>query len=386
MAIQLIASMVLAVWLYLLAARGGFWRAAVRDDVVASWRGPWPGVSAVIPARDEADCVGEAVASLLRQDYPGEFGIVVVDDDSRDATAQIARAAAAAQGAGDRLTVLQGRALPEGWTGKVWAQDQGVKHVEGMAAPPTYLLLTDADIVYAPDALTTLVARAEADELVLTSLMAKLHCESFAERMFVPAFVFFFQMLYPFAWSNDPRHGVAAAAGGCMLVRRDTLHEAGGLEAIRDALIDDCTLARKLKARGATWIGLTERVHSIRLYPRLRDIRHMVSRTAYAQLRYSPLLLAATLFGLALTYVAPVALAISDAGLAQFIGIFAWALMAFAFLPMLRFYRISPLWASALPIIAAVYMAFTIDSAYQKMHGRGGFWKGRPQANFLGLQ
>jgi hopene-associated glycosyltransferase HpnB len=377
---DLIASMVLAIWLYLIAARGGFWRAAERDGEAPPLAGSWPTVTAIIPARDEAECVGETISSLLRQDYAGTFHVIVVDDQSRDATAQVARDAAAALNAGARLTVLSGRALPGGWTGKLWAQQQGVEQA-GSAAPPDYLLFTDADIVYAPDALSNLVARANAGGFVLTSLMAKLRCQSFAERMFVPAFIFFFQMLYPFAWANNPRRTTAAAAGGCMLVRRDVLREAGGLAAIRDALIDDCALAKLLKARGPISIALTERVHSIRAYPQIADIRRMVSRTAYAQLRYSPLLLAGTVLGLALTYLAPVALAIFADGVPGFIGIFVWLLMAFAFRRTLRFYGLSWLWAPALPVIAAVYMAFTADSAYQHARGRGGMWKGRAQAD-----
>jgi hopene-associated glycosyltransferase HpnB len=378
--------MVLAIWLYLIAARGGFWRAADRDDDSLGFAGPWPAVTAIIPARDEADCIGDTVSSLLRQTYPGAFTVIVVDDQSRDGTARVAQDAAAALGAAERLTVLSGRPLPAGWTGKLWAQQQGVALAANAPAPPQYLLLTDADIAYAPDALTHLVARAEAGGLVLTSLMAKLRCKSFAERMFVPAFIFFFQMLYPFAWANDPRRATAAAAGGCMLARRDALDAIGGVAAIRDALIDDCALAKALKARGPISLTLTERVHSVRAYPAVEDIRRMVSRTAYAQLRYSPLLLAGTVLGLALTYLAPVALAIFAGGVAQIIGLFVWALMALAFRPTLRFYALSWFWAPLLPLIAAMYMAFTIDSAYQHARGRGGMWKGRAQANISELR
>ena len=216
--------------------------------------------------------------------------------------------------------------------------------------------------------------------------MVKLHCKSLAERAFVPAFIFFFQMLYPFACANDPRRATAAAAGGCMLVRRDALREAGGMAAIRGALIDDCALAKLLKARGPIWIGLTERVRSIRAYPTVADIRGMVARTAYAQLRYSPLLLAGTILGLALTYLAPVALTFFAGGFAQFVGIFTWLLMALALRPTLRFYGLSVFWGLALPAIAAVYMAFTVDSAYQHARGRGGMWKGRAQANVSELR
>jgi hopene-associated glycosyltransferase HpnB len=204
--------------------------------------------------------------------------------------------------------------------------------------------------------------------------------------MFIPAFIFFFEMLYPFAWANDPRRSIAAAAGGCMLVRREVLREAGGMAAIRGALIDDCALAKTLKAHAPIWIGLTERVHSIRAYPAVADIRRMVARTAYAQLNYSPLLLAGTVFGLAITYIAPVAFALFATGVAQVLGILAWAAMVIAFQPTLRFYRVSPAWGVALPVIAATYMAFTIDSAYQHARGRGGMWKGRAQANVSELR
>jgi hopene-associated glycosyltransferase HpnB len=386
----ILALIVLAIWLYLIAARGKFWRAAERDDagVAPESEGArrWPAVNAVIPARDEAETIGETVASLLRQDYRGVLSVIVVDDQSRDATARIARETGATLAAGERLTVLSGRSLPPGWTGKLWAQQQGVEYADRAPAPPDYLLLTDADIVYTPDALASLVLRAEQHGFVLSSLMAKLRCKSFAERMFVPAFIFFFQMLYPFAWAGDRRRSTAAAAGGCMLVRRDALQAAGGLASIRGALIDDCALAKVLKAHGPISIALTDRVHSARAYASVGDIRRMVSRTAYAQLRYSPLLLAGTILVLALTYLAPVALAIFATGVPQFVGIFVWILMALAFRPTLRFYRMSWLWAPALPVIAAAYMAFTIDSAYQHARGRGGMWKGRAQGNISGLQ
>ena len=242
----------------------------------------------------------QTVASLLQQDYRGAFSVVLVDDQSSDGTAAVARQAAAA--AADRLTVVQGADLPAGWTGKLWAMKQGVDRA--LASEPGYLLFTDADIVYAPDTLARLVAQAESEKLVLNSLMVKLRCESFAERAFIPAFVFFFQMLYPFAWVNDRARSTAAAAGGCMLVRREALAAAGGIEAIRGALIDDCALARALKPQGPIRLSLTERVHSIRRYPGLEDIRRMVARSAYAQLNYSPLLLAGTLAGMALVYLA----------------------------------------------------------------------------------
>jgi hopene-associated glycosyltransferase HpnB len=261
---------------------------------------------------------------------------------------------------------------------------QGVERA--LIGEPAYLLFTDADIVYDRDTLTCLVSQAQANGLVLNSLMVALRCESFAERAFVPAFIFFFQMLYPFSWVNRVDRTTAAAAGGCMLVRRDALVAAGGIEAIRGALIDDCALARSLKPRGPIRLSLTRRARSIRGYAAVQDIRRMVARSAYAQLRYSPLLLAATVAAMALVYPAPVVLALFGHGPAQALGLFAWALMAIAFLPMLRFYRLSPLWGPFLPLIALAYMAFTIDSAYQYARKRGGLWKGRVQSNVNGVR
>jgi len=381
MVVILLAAAALAVWVYLIAGRGGFWLATERD---AGGPAPpaWPAVTAVIPARDEAEGVGQTVASLLQQDYPGPFSIILVDDQSSDGTAEAARHAAAA--APDRLTIVPGAALPAGWTGKLWAMKQGLERA--LIGEPTYLLFTDADIVYGPDALTRLVSQAQANGLALNSLMVALRCESFAERAFVPAFIFFFQMLYPFAWVNRRDRAIAAAAGGCMLVRRDALSAAGGIEAIRNALIDDCALARNLKRQGPIRLSLTERVHSIRSYPSVQDIRRMVARSAYAQLRYSPLLLAGTIAGMTLVYLLPVVLALFGHGLAQTFGLLAWALMTIAFLPILRFYRLSPLWGPFLPLIALGYMAFTIDSAYQYARKRGGLWKGRVQSNVNGVQ
>jgi hopene-associated glycosyltransferase HpnB len=246
------------------------------------------------------------------------------------------------------------------------------------------LLLTDADIVYAPDTLSRLVAQSQSEGLVLNSLMAKLRCVSFAERALIPAFIFLFQKLYPFAWVTRRDRSTAAAAGGCMLVRRHALEAAGGIEAIRGALIDDCTLAQKLKSQGPIRLSLTKRACSIRAYPEMQDVRHMVVRSAYAQLRYSPLILGVTVAGMALTYLIPVVLALFGHGLAQILGFLCWAVMALAFQPMLRFYRLSPLWGLSLPAVALAYMVFTFDSAYQYARKRGGQWKGRVQANVSG--
>jgi hopene-associated glycosyltransferase HpnB len=379
--LTILAIAAFAIWIYLVACRGGFWLAGERDDGGPAPKA-WPAVIAVIPARDEADGVGQTVASLLQQDYPGAFSIVLVDDQSSDGTADVARNTAAATA--DRLAIVQGADLPADWTGKLWAMEQGVDRA--LESDPTYLLFTDADIVYAPDTLGRLVARAEAENLALNSLMVKLRCESFAERAFIPAFIFFFQMLYPFAWVNDPARRTAAAAGGCMLVRREALADAGGIAAIRGALIDDCALARALKPRGPIRLSLTERAHSIRRYPGLEDIRRMVARSAYTQLGNSPLFLAGTLAGMALVYLLPALLALFGHGPAQTLGLLAWALMAVAFLPILRFYRLPPLWALFLPLVALGYMAFTADSAYQYARKRGGLWKGRVQSTMNGAQ
>ncbi|MBI4725000.1 MAG: glycosyltransferase [Rhodomicrobium sp.] len=371
----------LAAWLYLLLARGGFWRAHIREeaDIVPEPR-DWPSVAAVIPARNEADVIATSLSSLLTQDYPKPLAIILADDQSEDGTSEAARAAAEAVQLSDRLTVLQGQPLPPGWTGKLWAVKQGVQKAQSLAGAPHYFLLTDADIAYDPGVIRRLVARAEAQNLVLTSLMVKLRCESLAERLLIPAFVFFFQMLYPFAWVNRRTSSMAAAAGGCMLVRRDALEAASVIEAIRSSLIDDCALGRSMKKQGPIWLGLTGSAQSLRPYPRFGDIRRMVARSAYDQLNYSPLLLAGTVIAMTLTYLMPPLLAVWGTGLGQAAGWATWGLMTAAFLPIVRFYRLWPLWAAALPVIACFYMLFTLDSGLQHWRGRGGLWKGRVQA------
>jgi hopene-associated glycosyltransferase HpnB len=371
----------LAVWLYLLLARGGFWRANIRDETdLAPDPAVWPAVTAVIPARNEADVLPVSLPGLLTQDYPGPLTVILTDDQSGDGTAEAARSTADALGAGSRLTVLEGLALPQGWTGKLWAMQQGIEKARSAAQKPRYLLLTDADIAYDPGVVRRLVARAEAKALVLTSLMVKLRCESRAERAFVPAFVFFFQMLYPFAWVNRRESTMAAAAGGCMLVRFDALEAAGGIEAIRASLIDDCALGRSIKRQGPLWLGLTSSARSLRPYPGFGDIRRMVARSAYDQLDYSPLLLAVTMIAMALTYLNPPLMALLGTGFAQAAGFLTWAIMTVAFLPIVRFYGLPALWAAALPVIASCYMLFTLDSALQHWRGKGGLWKGRVQA------
>ena len=360
----------LLAWLYLLFGRGFFWMTRERDDRDAPLPETWPSVVAVVPARDEADVIARSVGSLLAQDYKGSFRVILVDDQSSDGTAEIARAFG-----DERLEVLSGASRPSGWTGKLWAVKQGVVR----AGDADYLWLTDADIAHAPNNLSKLVARAEASGLVLTSLMAKLHCGNFAERLLIPAFVFFFDMLFPFAWVNDAKNRTAAAAGGCMLIRREALKRAGGIDAIRSEIIDDCAMGRLMKAQGPMWLGLTDRSISLRPYS-FGDIRNMVSRSAYAQLGYSPLQLAGTVIGMILVYVAAPFVAFYAHGPAQLAGIAAWVAMVIAFAPMLRFYRLSPVIGLAMPLIGALYGLFTLDSAIQHWRGRGGMWKGRAQA------
>jgi hopene-associated glycosyltransferase HpnB len=303
--------------------------------------------------------------------------VILVDDNSSDGTGDVARSLA---GAG-RLQVLAGAPLPAGWTGKLWAQSQGVARAgDAVDGPPKYLYLTDADIAHAPDTLRRLVARAEKDNLTLTSLMAKLTVETWPERLTIPAFIFFFDMLYPFGWVNDPRRTVAAAAGGVMLVHRSALIAAGGLEAIRGKIIDDCSLGALMKRQGPIWLGLTERAVSLRPYRSLGEIGRMVSRSAYAQLNFSPLLLAGTIAGMAIVYLAAPILALFADGPSRWLGAASWSAMAIAFQPMLRFYRRNPLWGLALPAIGALYTLFTLQSAVETWRGKGGMWKGRAQA------
>ena len=392
-----IGGVTLAVWLVLIFARGGFWLARERDTRgVPPMPDVWPEVVAVVPARDEAALISESIGSLLAQDYPGQFRVILVDDGSSDGTGEIALSLRVPAEAGTQgqergvrnpgllrsqehevgLEVLRAAPLASGWTGKLAAVAQGIDHGGDM---PTYFWLTDSDITHVPDTLRSLVARAEGRGLVLVSLMAKLRCESMAERGLIPAFVFFFQLLYPFAWVNRP-NGVGAAAGGCMLVRREALAAAGGIAAIRTALIDDCALGAALKRQGPIWLGLTERSRSIRPYETLGAIAAMISRSAYAQLGYNPLMLFATLIGLVLVYGAPPLLTLFGHGWAQWLGGAAWVLMAMSFQPMLSFYRRPWGWGMSLPGIAAFYAGCTLLSAWQHHRGRGGMWKGRAQA------
>jgi hopene-associated glycosyltransferase HpnB len=379
-AILVVGAVSLAIWIYLVIGRGGFWLAAVQGDEECAAPAVWPRIAAIVPARDEAVMIAQTLATLLAQDYPGPFQIILVDDQSGDGTAEVARTAARATNASDRLTVISGRPLPDGWSGKVWAMNQGAEQATMLPEPPDYLLLADADIAFDPGALRRLVARAQAQRLAVTSLMVKLRCESLAERALVPAFIYFYQLIYPFDWVKEPARRTATAAGGCLMVRREALQVVGGFAAIRNALIDDTSVAQLLKPHGPIWLGLTNRVTSIRPYRSFDSLRRMIARSACDQLNYSPLLLAGTILGLMLTFVAPPLLTLCASGVAQVFAGMAWALMSVSYLPVLWLYRLSPLWAPALPLIALVYAFFTLDSAYQHMRGKGGFWKGRAQA------
>jgi hopene-associated glycosyltransferase HpnB len=373
----ILAATCFGLWIYLICARGRFWMCPVRDDAVNTPLDHWPAVTAVIPARNEVETIAASVQSLLRQTYPGRLAIVVVDDDSSDGTAAEARRAASGFANDRPLTVVTGRTPPAVWTGKLWALKQGIAAAEGKGPRPDYFLLTDADIAHAPDSLAWLVTNSVRSGFVLTSLMAKLRCQSLAERSHVAAFVYFFQMLFPFTWVCRAEARTAAAAGGCMLVDAVALRLAGGIESVRNALIDDCSLARRLKQCGPIWLGLTDRVRSLRPYARFADVRQMISRSAYAQLRFSPLILAGTIAGMALTFLVAPLFALFATGWSQGLGLAAWLAMAISFQPTLRFYRLSPLWGLALPAIAFLFTLYTLDSAYQHWRGRGGRWKGR---------
>ena len=367
-----------ATWVYLLVFRGAFWRLE-HDDRAPADAAPARRVVAVIPARDEADVIAAAVSSLLGQDYPGRLDIVIVDDHSSDGTGAVARAAAAAAGAAERVTVIAAAPVPAGWTGKLWAVRQGTAIAAELR--PDYLLLTDADIVHAGDNLRRLIARAESGRYDLVSLMVRLHCRGLWERLLVPAFVFFFFKLYPPRWVADSARDIAAAAGGCMLLRGEMLQRIGGVDSIRDEIIDDCALARRVKAVGRVWLGIADETRSVRPYGSWRPLWNMISRCAFAQLNYSTGILLVLMAGMAVTYlVPPLLVLLSGSRLAMTLGGAAWLAMAVSFLPMLKLYRCPPLMALLLPLIAAFYMAATLASAVQFWRGRGGAWKGRFQA------
>ncbi|ELP63568.1 hopene-associated glycosyltransferase HpnB [Streptomyces turgidiscabies Car8] len=372
----------LAAWLWLLLCQGFFWRTDVRLPSYDREPEPWPAVCVVVPARDEAAVLPASLPSLLAQDYPGRAEVFLVDDGSSDGTGELARELSRRHG-GLPLTVDSPGAPPAGWTGKLWA----VRHGIGLARArgPEFLLLTDADIAHAPDSLRELVAAARGGGFDAVSLMARLRVESAWERLVVPAFVYFFAQLYPFRRIGRKGSRTAAAAGGCVLLRTETAERARIPDAIRHAVIDDVALARAVKGGGGhIWLGLAERVDSVRPYPRLHDLWRMVSRSAYTQLRHSPPLLLGTVLGLALVYLVPPFALFAGLGTgttpAAVCGGLAWLVMAGTYIPMLRYYG-QPLWlAPLLPFTAFLYLLMTVDSAVQHYRGRGAAWKGRTYA------
>ena len=376
-----IGCIALAIWLYLALARGGFWFLSEFDDDSAKHEAltVWPRVVAVVPARNEAATIAEVLASLLKQNYAGEFSVFLVDDHSEDATTQIARQAARDLNAESRTSIRTATPLPAGWTGKLWALHEGVNHADAPA--PTYYWFTDADIVHAPNTLQRLVARAERNQLDLASLMVLLQAKTFPERALIPSFLFFFLKLYPPRWIVDPKARTAGAAGGCIVLRREALERIGGFAAIRHEVIDDCALARAVKRTGGRlWMGLTCASTSLRVYTTFPEIRDLIARTAFTQLHYSPLLLLGTLAAMFLTYLPPIALLFAHNATPRVLGACAWLLMSLLYLPTIRFYRLSPAWAATLPLSALFYTYATCLSAARYYLGRGAQWKGRSQA------
>lgn len=369
--------LVLAIWLYLLLFHVEFWRV---DRLKLAAPETWESkrVAIVIPARDEADVVGRCVGSLLRQSFSGELWLFVVDDQSSDGTANVARAVAGSLGLAERLTVISGAALPDGWTGKVWAMQQGWQVAKSLN--PDFVLLTDADVEHASDNVARLIWQAERGSFDLVSVMVKLHCQTLAEKFAIPAFVYFFFLLYPPARITNPRSQVAGAAGGCVLIRPEILEKAGGFESIRGEIIDDCSLAKRVKgAGGRLWLGMSQETRSIRGYTTLAKIRKMISRTAFNQLRHSWVLLLACIVGMALTFVAPMALVWTRDRTAAWIATIACFTMFLSYVPVLRLYRVNLLSAVTLPFAAVFYMYATVHSAVNYWRGKGGEWKGRVQ-------
>jgi hopene-associated glycosyltransferase HpnB len=376
--VTVLAAIPALIWIYLLSFRGGFWQISKHFAPVEPRQVSGRRVAVIIPARNEADVIGAALTSLLEQDFPTPLHIFLVDDGSTDRTAEEAMFAADRAGGTGCLTIITGQPPIAGWTGKLWALSQGIGQAQTLA--PDYLLLTDADVVHSRYSLAKLVAAADTNGYDLSSYMVKLACETFAEKALIPAFVFFFLKLYPPAWIASQSFQTAAAAGGCILIRSNTLHKIGGLAAIRSEIIDDCALAREVKRSGGRiWMGLTATTQSIRSYGTFRETGRMISRTAFNQLRHSFLLLLGTIVGLVFAYLLPPLLLVTGKLPAMTLGLFAWLLMSVAYLPTVRFYKLCPAWSFTLPIVACFYMAGTIHSALQYWRGLGGVWKGRIQ-------
>jgi hopene-associated glycosyltransferase HpnB len=368
----------LCIWAYLVLGRGGFWRIYPAAPDLSAQGNPVR-IAVIIPARNEADVVGRAVRSLLRQTGGNAIHIFLVDDASSDGTARAARAAAIAEGKDSSVTIVSGTPLSAGWSGKLWAMQQGIEHAAVVA--PEFFLFTDADIEHSTESISSLVSIAQAGPYDMTSFMVKLYCQSLAERLLIPAFVYFFFKLYPPAWIANRRRSEAGAAGGCILIRTAALANAGGIAAIRQEVIDDCSLAARVKlAGGALWLGASAATRSIRPYEGFSGIGRMISRSAFSQLRHSSSLLLLSIVGMAVTYLLPPALLLmAHRQVPVILGAIAWLLMGLSYLPVLRLYRLSPLWALALPLAAVFYVGATLHSAWKYWTGRGGEWKGRIQ-------
>jgi hopene-associated glycosyltransferase HpnB len=374
-----------SIWLVLIFFWGYFWKTDQQLETTIEQLEKYPSVCAVIPARNEAECLSIALSSIFAQDYPGCLSVILVDDRSTDDTAKIALETATetkSSNLNKQFKLLTAEPLPLGWTGKLWALEQGICFAEKKIANIDYFWLTDADIQHKTSNLQQLVIKAERENLDLVSLMVLLRCESFWEKLLIPAFVFFFQKLYPFRWVNDRDRKMAAAAGGCILIRKPILNRIGGIETISKALIDDCALGQAVKAKkGNIWLGLTQNTNSLRVYPSLKSIWDMVARTAYTQIHYSPLLLLGTILGMTVVYLVPplaliLGIAIGDRSIA-IAGLIGWLLMSLAYLPTIFFYKRSPLLSLCLPLIAFFYTLMTLDSALRHYRGKGGEWKGR---------
>ena len=371
-----VAALTAVTWSYLAFARGSFWRIKSAKPDASFNPGFSGGVVAVVPARNEAELIGPVVTFLLNQCVA--MPVVLVDDESTDGTVDVARRASEKAGKADALIVVRSKPLPAGWTGKLWAMHQGIERARALS--PIWLVLADADVLHGPETVANLGLIASQGPYDLVSFMVKLHCESVPEKLLIPAFVYFFFMLYPPAWIRDTRRPTAGAAGGCMLVKAETLERAGGLEAIRSAVIDDCALARLLKQHGGKlWIGVTDQSQSLRRYSTFSDVEHMVSRTAFNQLKHSSFLLLFTIAGMVITYLAPPLLLLTPSRPAIFMGAAAWATMTITYSTMVRYYRLNPAWALTLPLAALFYLGATIHSAVKYWNGSGGDWKGRVQ-------
>ena len=368
----------LAIWVYLLVARGYFWR-LTEDNLGPKRLEDWPRVVAIVPARNEALTISQAVSSLAKQNYSGEFSIIVVDDHSEDGTAALAQQAANEFGASQRVKIHVASPLAPGWTGKLWALNEGTQSAANYSAE--FFWFTDADIEHAPDTLRRLVSRAEKESLDLVSLMVLLQAKTLPERLLIPPFLYFFLMLYPPRWIADPNASTAGAAGGCILLRRNVLAPIGGMASIRGEVIDDCALARAVKRRGGNiWMGLTRASVSLRSYGTFAEIRDLIARTAFTQLHYSFLLLIVTLIGLFATYLLPwiAFFILDDPG--WLLASTAISIMTATYGATVRFYGLPWLWALTLPFAAVFYGYATFLSALRYWLGRGGQWKGRAQA------